>query len=288
MSVGHSQLVSIKSNVEQVAIGKMRVDRQVQRSLDSNRASDIANNFNAPGFGIITISERDDGNLYIVDGQHRVAALRLMGAEGSHKISCEVFRGLTQADEAALFRVRNNFRQVKVFDRFRVRVIEGDPVAVILNTTLARHQWTVVKSGPSKARGTFNAVSALEWVYNGAGVRTSVVHPVAVENTLAVATGAWGHDSVGVRAEIIRGLGLFLVQYGDSVDFAKIIGELAQLEGGPAGLIGKARNLNSFRGGGVASAMAEILVTMHNKGRRTNVLPEWRRSKETGDKTGVA
>lgn len=284
--MGHSkQLESLQdAKLEHLPIGIMRVDREVQRSLDTARAADIANKFNPQGFGFITLSIRDnDGGAYIVDGQHRVAALRLMGADSEHKVPCEVFRGLTQADEAALFRVRNNFRQVKVFDRFRVRVIEGDPVAVVLSNTLKRHQWTVVKSAASRAKGNFNAVSALEWVYTGAGIRKSTVHPVAADNTIAIVTGAWGHDSMGVRAEIIRGLGLFLVQYGERVDLAKIVNELGQLEGGPAGLIGKARNLNSFRGGGVASALAEILVNLHNKSRRTNVLPEWRRGKEVAE-----
>jgi hypothetical protein len=285
MNVGRSELLSTSDiKLEKLPIGNMRVDREVQRSLDSGRAADMANNFNAAGFGFITISIRKDGSVYIVDGQHRVAALRLMGAASDHKVACQVFRGLTQADEAALFRVRNNFKQVRVFDRFRVRVIEGDPVAVILSKTLDNHGWHVHKSGPSKQRAAFNAVSALEWVYNGAGIRRATVHPNAADNTIAIITGAWGHDTTGVRAEIVRGLGLFLVQYGESVDFEKLVTELSHSEGGAGALIGKARNLNSFRGGGVASALAEILVNLHNKGRRTNVLPEWRRSKET---TGV-
>lgn len=281
MNVASSTVVPVPSSsvhLERVQIGRLLVDREVQRTLDASRAADIANKFNPSGFGVITVSVRKDGKAYIVDGQHRVEALRIMGAQGDHEIECEVFRGLSQSDEAALFRIRNNFKQVKVFDRFRVRVIEGDPVAVILSKCLSRHNWHVLKSGPSRAKGAFNAVSSLEWVYNGAGIRKSTVHPTATDNTIGVITAAWGHDSNGVRAEIVRGIGLFLVQYGESVDLEKIINELSQLEGGPSGLIGKARNLNSFRGGGVASALAEILVGMHNKGRRVNVLPEWRRS----------
>lgn len=265
-------------NLERVQIGRLLVDREVQRTLDANRAADIANNFNPSGFGVITVSVRKSGKAYIVDGQHRVEALKVMGAQGDHEVEAEVFRGLSQSDEAALFRIRNNFKQVKVFDRFRVRVIEGDPVAVILSKCLARHSWHVLKSGPSKAKGAFNAVSALEWVYNGAGIRKASVHPNAADNTIGIVTAAWGHDSNGVRAEIVRGIGLFLVQYGESIDLEKIVTELSQMEGGPGALIGKARNLNSFRGGGVASALAEILVNLHNKGRRVNVLPEWRRS----------
>jgi hypothetical protein len=165
-------------------------------------------------------------------------------------------------------------------------VIEGDPVAVFLNKSLERQGWTVT-SNPSRTRGAYNAVSALEWVYEGAGIRSGATHPMAVDNTLATITGAWGHDSTGARAEIVRGVGLFIVHYGEAIEFTKLISELAQLEGGAAGLIGKARNLNTFRGGGVSSAMAEILVSLHNKGRRVHLLPEWRRrrpGRPKGDK----
>jgi hypothetical protein len=277
--------------LQKVSIDVMRVDRRVQRSLDAKRATSIANDFRPEGFGYIVVSRREDG-LYIVDGQHRIAALkqmgegrlstvlRLLGVGPGNEVLCEVFTGLELSDEAALFRVRNNFKQIKVHERFRVRVIEGDPVAVFLYKSLERHGWTVM-NGPSKVRGVYNAVSALEWVYDGAGIRTSTSHPMAVDNTLATITGAWGHDSQGVRAEIVRGIGLFVVQYGENIEYTKLITELAQLEGGAAGLVGKARNLNTFRGGGVSSAMAEILVSLHNKGRRVHVLPEWRRRRPT-------
>lgn len=280
MNVGHPQEIVL----EHRPIGSMRVDREVQRQLDGNRANEIASNFNPTGFGIITVSVRKDGSTYIVDGQHRIAALRLMGVGDDHLVQCEVFTGLAKSDEAALFRVRNAFKQIRVYDRFRVRVIEGDPVAVVLNNALERYGWHMPASGPSKTKGAFNAVAAIEWVYRGAGIRKSTVHPTETDNTLGVITGAWGHNSDGVRAEIVRGIGLFLVQYGNQVDLAKIITELNILEGGPGALISKARSLNSFKGGGVASSVAEILVTMHNKGRRINVLPEWQRHDSTRKK----
>lgn len=282
--MSHPNAVALRK----ISIDVMRVDRRVQRPLDSKRAAAMASAFSSTGFGFIAVSVRDEG-VYIVDGQHRVAALKLMGDEQlasvlqslgtgpRHEVMCEVFTGLSLQDEAALFRVRNDFKQIKVHDRFRVRVIEGDSVAVYLNKTLEQKGWTVT-TAPSRTHGAYQAVSSLEWLYNGAGIRTSSVHPSAVENTLTIITTSWGHDVTGVRAEVVRGIGLFVVQYGNdgAIDYQKIISELSQLEGGPAALIGKARNLNTFRGGGVSSAMAEILVTLHNKGRRTNVLPEWR------------
>lgn len=57
----------------------------------------------------------------------------------------------------------------------------------------------------------------------------------------------------------------------------KLVAVLAQAEGGALGLIGRAKTLTQYRGGNIPNAMAEIIVNLYNKGRRTRLLPEWTR-----------
>jgi hypothetical protein len=244
----------------------LTVDQTVQRPLDGVRVAQIAADFEPESLGVITVSERADGTHHIIDGQHRIAAMRVIGKDKT-PVNCVLWRGLSRAEEAAMFRRLNNTRQVQVLDRFRVRIVEGDRVACQLNELLEAHGWTIRKA---KAQGSFFAVSALEKVYNkppGADIDTC-------DAVIRVATHAWGHESDGLRAEIVVGLGALLRKY-PRLDTPKLVTELAKLEGGPLGLIGKAKQLRDIRGGLIPDAMAEILVNLHNKRRQTNRLPEW-------------
>lgn len=257
--------------VEDLAVAKLTIDPEVQRGIDKIRVDKIAKDYQSNAIGAIIVSHRGDGTYHVIDGQHRVAATIAAGYS-DRTLTCLVYEGLSRADEAAMFRRHNNTRAVLPVDKFRVRVVEGDPAAVELNDTLNRHGWKVEQS---KAAGCFAAVSALESVYrgklNGPGDTLLIC-----DTLIRVITEAWGHDANGVRGEIVSGIGAVLLRYNTRVDLVKLVSELAQHKGGPLGLVGKAKGLRDFRGGKLSDALAEILVELLNKARRTNRLPEWR------------
>lgn len=247
------------------------VDPQVQRSIDPVRVRKIADNLNFDALGTVTVSERDDGTYHVVDGQTRVAAMKQAGF-GDYPMDCRVFTGLTLADEAALFRLYNDTKQVRPITKFVIRVIEGDPKAVALNRMLEDYKWKV--TGAS-GRGYFMAVAALEWVHDGGG-QYEPGNLDTCDAVINILTTAFGHNQDGVRAELIKGLGLVVLRYGDQLDLRKLTVELGQHDGGPVGVIGDARQLKKLRSGHVADAMAEVLVNLVNKGRRTKKIPDWR------------
>lgn len=249
----------------------LAVDRRVQRSLDPRRVDKLAETFDKAALGTVIISHRNDGVYHIVDGQHRIAAMKQAGF-GDDDVSCMVHEGLSLAEEAALFRQHNDTKQVRPTTKFVIRVIEGEPKAVKLSKALSRHGWAVTGA---TGRGYFTAVAALEWVHDGGGLfepdNTGVCDTV-----LNVLTVAYGHNPDGVRNELIRGLGLVILRYGEELDLRKLSVNLAEHDGGPLGVIGDARQLKKLRSDNIANSMAEVLVGMVNKGRRTKRIPEWR------------
>lgn len=257
--------------VEIVPVAKLTVDSGVQRAVDKVRVDKIAKDYRVDALGAIVVSRRTDGTCHVIDGQHRVAATIAAGY-GDRALSCLVYEGLTRADEAAMFRHLNNTRQVMPVDKFRVRVVEGDHAAVTLNRVLNRHGWTVEQS---KHAGKFAAVAAFEGVYNGKLAGPGDTEQVC-DTLISVITEAWGHDADGARSEIIAGIGAVLLRYNTRVDLVKLVAELGQMQSGPRGLIGKAKGLREYRGGRLSDALAEIVVELCNKQRRTNRLPEWR------------
>lgn len=247
------------------------VDHSVQRALDTVRVDRMAADLHMDALGVITVSRRADGTGHIIDGQHRAAAVLRAGL-GAELLPCMEYEGLTRAQEAAMFIRLNESKQVQSVDRFRIRVVEGDPVAVRLNAALNEQGWWL---GTANGDGNFSAVAALESVYRGARITESKANLEACRTVLSLVTAAYGNARDGVRKEIISGLGLVVLRHGGQIDERKMVTEMALYPGGALGLIGKGKGLRELRGGNVGDAVAEVLTTAHNKGRRTRRLPDW-------------
>jgi hypothetical protein len=249
---------------------RLMIDTLVQRGyIDKKRVDKIVAEFDARALGVLAVSDRGDGTYHVMDGGHRWSAVSALGRD--IKLECKVYTGLARADEALMFRLLNNSRAVQAIDKFRVRVVENDPVAVKINDVLHRYGWKVQQS---KENGSFAAVAAIEAVYRGnkAGKTDNIG---VVETLVNVITEAWGFDADGMRREIVSGIGAVLLRH-DSIDLAKLTAELAQFPGGALRLVGSARGLRDARGGRLSDAMAEKIIILMNKNRRTNRLPDWR------------
>jgi hypothetical protein len=253
-------------DVYPLAISALIVDPTIQRPLDRRRVTKIADALNLDAIGVITVSRRSNGDSVIIDGQHRVEALREAGY-GTGAITCRVFKELTLAEEAAMFRLLNNTAKAQFIDTFRVRVIEGDPVAVDIVRMLEHHGWRIANPGAATA---FMALAAFERIYR--------LEALAADKAIATLTRAWGHDPNAADYRIVEGLGLMHVRYGDAIEHEDLIDRLSKFGGGPGALLGKARGLRELVGSTVTRAVAEIVVELYNARRRTKALPPWRSS----------
>jgi hypothetical protein len=264
----------VAPEVREVPVAQLTVDHTVQRALDKLRVEKMANDYKPDAVGVVVVSERPDGTMHVIDGQHRVAATNAAGF-GDRSLQCLIYTGLDRPAEAAMFRRLNTTRAVQAIDKFRVRVIEGDPIAVQINDVLVKHGWNV---SYSKNDGQFAAVAAIEAIYRGTGRGQVGDNVAACDTTISVVTEAWGHDADGVRAEVISGVGAVVLRHGARLDLAKLINELSSYSGGPRALTGKAKSLRDIRGGRIADGFAEIVINLVNKSRRSNRLPDWHSS----------
>lgn len=255
---------------QRIHVSQLYVDPIVQRALDAHRAQKLASKFDPNAVGALVVNHRSDGKYYIIDGQHRHAAAIIAGYDG--KLNCVVHDSLPVDQEAALFLSLNDSKLVQAIDKFRMRVLAHEPAAITINNIIERYGWRV---NWSSTEGSLNAPNALEKVYDGAGVLTDgKSHPELVEVVLATITAAWGHPSAASHSIILGGLGQLFARYGAAVDIRKLTAELSKSR--PVDLVTKAKGIKDGQGGTVPAAMAKVLVGLHNKGRRTNRLPDWR------------
>jgi hypothetical protein len=250
--------------IERLPLSRLTVDHTVQREhLDHKRAGKMAAEFDENAMGVLAVSRRTDGTEKILDGMHRQAAAEIAGRLDM-TVDCKVYTGLTLAQEAKMFRLLNNTAKPMQLDLFRTRVTEGDPTAAAITKLLARHGWTV-RHG--KADGSIAAVVSIERCWNA--------DRFALDRAIATITAAWGHTTAAADGRIVEGLSLVYGRYGDLVDANTMADKLAK-SGTPARLIGTARSFAQIMQTQQPLAVAETLVGLYNKARKTRLLPDWR------------
>lgn len=256
-----------KSDLRTVKLSDLTVDLRVQRRLDPFRVRKIASEFNWEGFGIPCASERPDGTIVIIDGQHRIEAAKVTSNGNAARI-VEVFTGLSISDEAAIFRIRNDTNRVSFLDRFRVRVIEEEEVAVSVLKLLEDYGWSL--AGDSIKGYPWSAVQSIEYLYK--------MSPEIAQLTVDVITRAWNHHPMSADHRIVRGVGAFIRKYGKSVDMSILADKLFRHEDGPAGIIARGQGISNIYKGRVSTGVAEFITTLYNKHMKTNKIPPWRAS----------
>lgn len=255
-----------------IPLNELSVDSTVQRPLDETRAERMAEALDLSLLGVIEVSARGNGSHHVMDGQHRVTALRLAGYH-SELVECKVHNGLGESDEAARFIGLNTFRSPRAFDRFKVRIKAGDPVAVGVDRILMEFGWKLVAGSTD---GCFTAVQAAERVYSGFGTSDKELGPENLRSALGVITEAWGRSPINANGHMVAGLGLFFARYGAQIDKPALVKRLAQYPGGADNYLGKARGIRDFRGGTLARCIAELTTDLYNKRRSSGQIESWR------------
>ncbi|WP_415951993.1 DUF6551 family protein [Streptomyces sp. KLOTTS4A1] len=245
----------------ELAVASLKVDSAAQRSLNERRAKTIAEGMVKEALGSIVVSERSDGERYIVDGMHRHRACQIRGIE---KIVAEVHRGLSQQEEAILFLIKNReSSKPSAIDEFKVGLTAGVPLFVDTNAVLERHN---LQLGASST----NSIGAVSGV-----LRITQQHGTEVlDRTLTIAEEAWGRERSTWDGVLLGGIGEFLGRHGADVDDDKLLANKIAKVGHAAGWIGRVHSQASGGGlhnsgtGGRISTCYRLVVDAWNKNRR--------------------
>jgi len=257
---------------ESVKVGDLTIDHRVQRAaISMDKVDAMVKGFDSAAIGLITVSRRENGEQVVIDGWHRVTAVRRL-TSNQGEVPCRIFTGLTLQEEARMFLHLNATNQPKLFDRWKVRVTEGDPVALEATETLRHFGWSV---GNQVADGVMVAIGSLERIYSLS--EKAQIEPNLVHAVIMVITRAWGHNRYGVVSPIFEGLGRLIAEHGSKVNLATLISTLKEYKGGPQSLHQEARVLAGLRNIRIPMAVADLVTERYNKGKRTNELPPWRK-----------
>lgn len=139
--------------IKTVAVNDLNIDESYQRSLSTLSVKKMAKNFKVGLLALPLISVRSDGSMWVIDGQHRVAAAKLASVP---TIDARLVSGLTQEEEAQMFVDANiNSRRLTGANFFVASLRAGNPqivqiarmyerygyfIAIAKDTALRRHK----------------------------------------------------------------------------------------------------------------------------------------------------
>jgi hypothetical protein len=183
---------------------QLQIDEQYQRSLETDRSESLIRRIAAHwDWGLcqpLFVARRGDGGLFVVDGQHRLAAARLRA--DIWQLPCVVTGFDTPAAEAEAFvQLNQQRRPLTQLELFKAALASGDPEAKKVVQILERN-------GLRLANSTNNQSMKVGDVANIAGLRTCLrVHgELALDMSSAVLAKSWPGQVLRYAGSIFPGI----------------------------------------------------------------------------------
>lgn len=248
----------------EVALGEMTICESAQRALKPARVEQILSALDLAAFGEPVLSYRD-GRYYIVDGQHRVRALAKFLGDGweRQKIQCKVYEGMTEREEAHLFRQLNTVLSSTAFDKFKVGVTAGYEEETRIKNIVEAAGLHVGRN--RSEAGCVSAIGALRSAYR--------LSAKSLMFSLKMASGAYGDP--GLEGSIIEGFAKLFNRYDRLIDDSKTIEALSHGRGGVKGLLNAAQKRRLTTGHSLPVCVAGEAVEIINRHSRGRKLPSW-------------
>lgn len=260
-TTGNRNRVERTARLKWVPIAMMRVSSLAQRELNSNRVNKIAAGFDPEQIGAPTVNERG-GHFYIIDGQHRIEALKEIGW-GDQQLQCWAYTGLSEEEEAEKFLTLNDTLTVDAYSKFKVGIQAGREEECDIDR-IVRGQGLIVSR--DHIEGAISAVGTLRRVYNRDGA-------AVLARSLGLIRDAYG--DAGLEAAVIDGIGLLCGRYNGELDMPNAVQRLSGAMGGVNGLLNKANVIRHSTGNAKGHCVAAAAVDIINAGRGGKKLPSW-------------
>lgn len=248
-----------------VKLGEMTVSDRAQRSLKPARVEQILSAIDLDALGEPVLSFRGD-RYYIIDGQHRVRALASWLGDGweNQELKCKVFEGMTEQEEARMFRLLNTVLGSTAFDKFKVGITEGREEETRIKS-IVEAAGLFIARGRKERAGGISAIGALRKAYQ--------LSPKSLMFSLKLASESYG--DAGLEGSIIEGFAQLHNRYDKALNDEISVDALSQARGGVKGLVNGAQKRRLTTGNSLPICIAAEAVDIINRYRKGKKLPSW-------------
>jgi hypothetical protein len=258
---------SRQSHLRWVPADELNVNPVAQREFRPAWAETILSQFDINKFQVPHVNRREDGSLYIMEGQHGIWAYRQYFGEGE-QINVWMYEGLSEQEEAEFFLSLNNKKTIDAMSRFKVSVTANRELESDIDRIVRANGCFV---GLSSEPNYISAVGTLTRIYSQYG-------PRVLGATLRVISGAFSEG--GFERPVLLGVAMVLARYADIVDEVHLVKQLAKIRNGWKGLVQKTSLTQATMGVKQPEAAAAAVVEFYNAGRGGKRLTPWFRAEE--------
>lgn len=195
-----------------------------QRPVRQRHVNKLAREWDPTYLTPIEVSLRD-GKYNIVNGQHRVAAIRrIMGGKDT-LVNCLVYTGLTYEQEAAMyFLLDKTTGHLKLANAIKALLESGtDPTVIDIKQRIERAGFTWALDKPTGVTYEIKPVRAVMDAYAQLGAP-------GFSRMLGLIAGAWHGAQISLTAGMIAGMALFLKTHEMELDDYTTIQRLAAVD----------------------------------------------------------
>lgn len=247
-----------------VKISDLTIDYTYQRQPIMKKVNKIAKSFDPDILGVIICSMREDGSIAVIDGSHRVHALRMKELNDS-TVNALVYFSLTIQEEAKIFAMLNQeHTKPNTTDIFKAGIVSGDEETIAISKILNSLGLIIgVGPGDNKVR----AISTIRRVYRNAGEKV-------LRDTLYTIKSAYGDSSSTMRDVLVSAVAIVYNRYGAKVEISRMITTLQKF-GNPNTLIANAKSIGVNSSSVTASALPFVIVNGYNQRLTKNRLGDY-------------
>ncbi len=234
-----------------------------QRPVEEKDVDELIRKWNLCALEPIVVSFRD-GCFYVVDGQHRIAAMKKMNGGNDVMVNCLVHTGMTYEVEAALChdldqaKKRMSLGQSTHVDMESGKGAEALEIRRLVEE--AGFDWAL-----EKRSGKEFAISATRAVINA----YRLLGGPAFSHMLVLTGHAWHGNPASLSAAMLSGMALFVKTYETQMNDDTFIKRLSAVD--PEEIIRRGRV--DFSTSSVALRHARVILEKYNGGRGGRKLP---------------
>jgi hypothetical protein len=253
----------LKTENRKISVDELQISDAYQRTIVPGRVNKIAKNIDQDAFGSLTVGERRDGTLWVVDGMQRLTAARKLGIA---MVPCDVFQSDGKEHEARVFRLKNRERtNVSACSLFNAQLTEGDPQTIEIERVVREAGLKLrLREDGGSGWPYIKAVKALERCVSRVGAD-------GLAMALALLAEVWPGEDGAIQGDMIEGMGWFIKKHPD-FDRRSLVEKLSKksisgvVRAADANYkLGRDRDSSSY---GRSLATYDAIVLIYNKGRR--------------------
>lgn len=238
--------------------GNLTSIQPYQRPIEKSVVEHLVKEWDARLFDPITVSFRD-GKFHVVDGQHRIIALRQMN-DGKHvMVACKVYSGMTYQQEADFcFKIDKAKKRLKLSQSTNAIAESGVDAEISAIKTIVESCgfiWALREKGGNV--GEITATRATINTYRQLG-------SAAFTRMMRLLRDTWHGSACSLTARLLSGLALFVKTYETEMEDKVFISQLSRVD--PEEII--RRGKLDFSTAKYALRFARVILEKYNAQRK--------------------